>query len=203
MKRKLLSIVLLSLAGLLSAGTSLAGVNYKVSMLQGLSPQKLGDIQTTSTHYRTRAKFGDNALQQILVAEGKTAFIEAGQQFPVVDQASVGFGFTGISERQRQVVTGFYVKVTANKDNSVQVELSRERGHVNQLNQPSERIAKQMTTVNVPLGQWTLIGDSNQAHFNDPNARYYRAGKLEQDHSALYLRVDVVNNQLQEPLYEP
>lgn len=130
-------------------------------------PSSSGRIQSSGSNhsgsvsvrqYSTRASSG--TTQQLSTVEGYPAYIETGQQIPLLTRYQDRYG-SSVEQHYQPVVTGFYVTPTLSGNNSATLEISTQKQSVEnngRRENPRINTAGYQSTITAPLGQWIDLG---------------------------------------------
>ncbi|WP_439136278.1 secretin N-terminal domain-containing protein [Pseudomaricurvus sp.] len=133
-----------------------------------------GRIQSSGSHhsssvtvkqYSTRSSSG--TTQQLSAVEGYPAYIETGQQIPLLTRYQDRYG-SSVEQSYQPVVTGFYVTPTLSGTDRVTLDISTSKQSVDdnqgRYGNPTIKTAGYHSTITAPLGQWVDLGSTLQGN---------------------------------------
>lgn len=141
-------------------------------------PSNSGRIQSNGSHhnssvtvrqYSTKANSG--TTQQLSTVEGYPAYIETGQQIPLLTRYQDRYG-SSVEQSYQPVVTGFYVTPTLSGDNSATLEISTQKQSLENTSRretPRINTAGYQSTITAPLGEWIDLGSVLQGNNTQSN----------------------------------
>lgn len=126
----------------------------------------IGDGRGNAATYRsinTRSSNDNNNTHFVAALEGRPAFIQTGQSFPI-PTASATYGGYGSAVQQgfeyRDVSSGFYVTATTNGP-TVTLEIAPQLEQADPQNRGAIHVRYGASTVSGELGEWIALGGSN------------------------------------------
>lgn len=117
----------------------------------------------TVKQYSTRSS--SDTTQQLSAVEGYPAYIETGQEIPLLTRYQDRYG-SSVEQNYQPVVTGFYVTPTLSGSDRVTLDISTSKQSVEDGQRrgtnPTINTAGYHSTVTAPLGQWVDLGSTLQ-----------------------------------------
>lgn len=136
----------------------------------------------------------EDSVQTIRVLDGRTATISSGKIVPALVGLAADFRFFEAQYDWDERNTTFTITPTLH-GRTVSLEIGAERNATDRFGQIDKHTRRVITSVAVPLGQWQLIGSSDNGLAERPGTTVYETGDRELRRSHLYIRVDLLKTQ--------
>ncbi|KTC76031.1 type II/III secretion system protein [Legionella birminghamensis] len=166
-------------------------VTFEITVFQG-DPDWLSTQNSNTISISTSSNQNQQRYQSVKVMNGESAFISTGEDQPVISNVGIGFWSAGVSYDRRLVQTGLLVEPLL-QGQRVKLSVKRIREQDTQISDQSFNQQEVMTTVIVPLNEWTPLGTAQGEPPADSNTEVIRAGTPFTQNSTLYIRVKVVS----------
>jgi|GEM_PF-5541338 len=158
-------------------------INYQVHIRQYRAPRRVsggGRVKVYST--RKRDRYADEQI--VRVQEGKAAWVTTGLDKQVLsDSDSLLPGL-----RYEPIRTGFAIIVKRQGEESVQIQIIRNRERLSPNNQSDIERNATKTTFIVPLNRWTNLSRTRQLH--DQRGIVYAAGEAYLSRHDLAIKIE-------------
>ncbi len=155
--------------------------------------QSNSSFHTNIKIINSESKRRRDKIKTIVTLEGKAAFIQTSQSFPIVSQQNTNQQVSH-SVKYKKLNSGFYVLAKLH-GNSVSLSIATQRQALSRSGGGQFHSQTQSTQLSGPIGKWILLGGHslhNTTSSSAKNRQIITTQKSNEKSASIYIRVDII-----------
>jgi len=167
----------------------------RVSVRQGEVKQGYHEKGVVNTKvYSTGLRADDHGTQQVMVADGQTAFISIGLSVPTVQVYQNNIAQTSLTYDYKNVASGYYVTPRLLPDEKVRLNIARKNDSLAPSGNHAIKTQSLETQVTIPTGQWVNISSVGRQQQSNGRDIIVTTGSRRSQQNDVFIKVDVQSN---------